>query len=62
MWRSKSHVWSRWTLGQNTIVKTTFVSDIFDQKLMMMPEIIPPVSHTFLAQSQMAPAQQQEIT
>ena len=33
MWRSESHVQTRWTLGQNTKVKTTCVSDIFDQKL-----------------------------
>ena len=33
MWRSESHVYSRWNHGQNTIVKTTCVSDIFDQKL-----------------------------
>ena len=33
MRRSESHVQGRWTLGQNTIVKTTCVSDIFDQKL-----------------------------
>ena len=33
MWRSESHVQIRWTLGQNTKVKITCVSDIFDQKL-----------------------------
>ena len=33
MWKSESHVQTRWTLGQNAIVKTTCVFDIFDQKL-----------------------------
>ena len=33
MWRSESHVQTRWTLGLNTKVKTTCVSDILDQKL-----------------------------
>ena len=32
MWRSESHVQTRWTLGQNTKVKTTCVSTFLTKR------------------------------